>query len=64
MSLQPSNLMNFPDAHGQYYHPTPTPQNVYGYTENIEKNEQKYIDYYYPTSEVRIFLKKGQLIRK
>ena len=57
MSLQPSNLMNFPDAHGQYYHPTPTPQNVYGYhqpTESVVKeNEQKYIDYYYSTSEVR-----------
>ena len=25
MMNSPSNLMNYPDAYGQYYHPTPTP---------------------------------------
>ena len=57
----PANLMNFPDAYGQYYHPTPTPQNAYGYnpTENVVKSmssmpEHEYsnLDYYYQTSEV------------
>ena len=49
--------MNFPDAYGQYYHPTPTPQNAYGYnpTESVvnSKNEYSNLDYYYQTSEVR-----------
>ena len=55
--------MNFPDAYGQYYHPTPTPQNAYGYnpTESVvnSKNEYSNLDYYYQTSEVR---KKVKLI--
>ena len=66
----PANLMNFPDAYGQYYHPTPTPQNAYGYnpTESVVKSmssmpEHEYsnLDYYYQTSEVR---KKVKLIDK
>ena len=64
----PSNLMNYPDAFGQYYHPTPTPTVYYGrqttepeigvyygkQSVNTEEREQN-TDYYYQTSEVSLF---------
>ena len=61
----PSNLMNYPDAFGQYYHPTPTPSVYYGKQSTTPQMEVYYgkqsvneepvqnTDYYYQTSEER-----------
>ena len=43
MMNSPSNLMNYPDAYGQYYHPTPTPAAMapeIHYRQNISINHQ------------------------